>query len=103
MRIAGLVLAASLAADLWSQWLAGARPEVNAYGAMVYAGGLLQFQIVATVVLVAAFAIMRLATGRLDRERRVVFETLALLWAYAIGQGLLGLLLTHGFPRVAGQ
>jgi cytochrome c oxidase subunit I+III len=37
--------------------------------------------------------------GRLDVRRRVVFDNLAILWLYTIGQSLLGLLLVHGFPR----
>jgi hypothetical protein len=32
---------------------------------------------------------------------RVVFDNLSLLWHYAVGQGLFGLLLVHGFPRIA--
>jgi cytochrome c oxidase subunit I+III len=96
-------LIASLGLDLWSQWQTELRPSASGYGAIVYMAGFLQFEIVAAVAIMAGFALARLATGRLDGARRVVFDNLALLWGYAIGQGLLGLLLTHGFPRLVGE
>jgi cytochrome c oxidase subunit I+III len=46
-------------------------------------------------LVVAAWAL----TGRLNRQRRVGFDNLSLLWHYTTGQGVLGLLLVHGFPR----
>lgn len=60
----------------------------------------LQGQLVLTLVFAAGFVIARYVRGLLDRERRLSFETTYLLWLYAVGQGLLGLLLTHGFPRL---
>lgn len=95
-------LAAALVVDILSQWQSGLRPEASGHGAMVYAGAVLQAQVSAAVVVMAAFALMRLARGLLDAERRVVFDNLRLMWIYAVGQGLFGLLLTHGFPRVVG-
>jgi cytochrome c oxidase subunit I+III len=97
-----VILIASLALDMWSQWQAGLRPDASGYGAIVYASGVLQFEIVAAVLAMAGFALARLFTGRLDGHRRVVFDNLALFWLYAIGQGLFGLILTHGFPRLVG-
>jgi cytochrome c oxidase subunit I+III len=100
---AGMIaLVASLALDIWSQWQSGLRPDASGYGAIVYAGGVLQFEIVAAALLMAGFMVARLLTGQLDRRRRAVFDNLALFWGYAIGQGLFGLLLTHGFPRLVG-
>jgi cytochrome c oxidase subunit I+III len=52
-------------------------------------------------VIMGGFAIARGLTGRLDRKRRVVFDNLGLLYHYTVGQSLLGLLLVHGFPRLA--
>jgi cytochrome c oxidase subunit I+III len=34
--------------------------------------------------------------------RRNVYDNLALLWHYGTAQGLLGLALIHGFPRMVG-
>jgi cytochrome c oxidase subunit I+III len=50
----------------------------------------------------SGFLLARLFVGRIDAVRRVTFDNLALLWHYAVGQGLLGLLLLHGFPRLVG-
>ncbi len=96
-----VALIASLAADIWSQWHAGIRPDTSGYTAMVYANAVLQAQIVAAVFCMALFAAFRAATGRVDSLRRVAFDNLALFWLFALGQGALGLLLTHGFPRMA--
>jgi cytochrome c oxidase subunit I+III len=102
--LAGAVaLVAAIAVDTSSQWVAGLRPDASGYAAIVYMADVLQVQIVAPVVLMAGFAIARFHTGRLDLARRAVFDNLALLWSYAIGQGLFGLLLTHGFPRLVGE
>ncbi|MBL8691659.1 MAG: cytochrome c oxidase subunit I [Rhodospirillaceae bacterium] len=95
-------LAAALIVDVLSQWRSGLRPEASGHGAMVYAGAVLQAQVSAAVAVMAAFALMRLARGLLDAERRVVFDNLRLMWIYAVGQGLFSLLLTHGFPRAVG-
>jgi cytochrome c oxidase subunit I+III len=107
--IAGLIIAgvialiAALGVDIWSQWQSGLRADASAYGAIVYTSSVLQSEIVVPVFIMAGFALARLLTGRLDAVRRAVFDNLALLWGYAIGQGLVGLLLTHGFPRLVSQ
>ena len=102
--IAGIVaLIAALGVDIWSQWQSGLRADASAYGAIVYTSSVLQGEIVTPVLIMAGFALARLLTGRLDAVRRAVFDNLALLWGYAIGQGLVGLLLTHGFPRLVSQ
>jgi cytochrome c oxidase subunit I+III len=69
---------------------------------MVYMAAFLQAQLTLTALIMAGFAIARSLAGRLDRKRRVVFDNLGLLYHYTVGQGLLGLLLMHGFPRLAG-
>ncbi|RYE84509.1 MAG: hypothetical protein EOP19_11415 [Hyphomicrobiales bacterium] len=104
-----LVVAAGIAAllsalglDLWSHWRAGLRPQASGFTAMVYANAVLQAQLAAAIVVMAGFAIYRVLTDKLDQVRRIVFDNLALLWSYAIGQGLIGLALTHGFPRLVG-
>jgi cytochrome c oxidase subunit I+III len=101
LALAALLLAASVGLGIWSHWDSGLRPSDNAYGAMVYMAGVLDAQVVFAVIVLLGVAIARHATGRLDAERRVSFENVALLSAYAVGQILLGLLLVHGFPVVA--
>lgn len=93
-------LLAALALDLGAHWLGGLRPQASGYAAMVYANAALQAQIAAAVSAMALFAGVRALSGRLDRARRVVFDNLALFWGYGIGQAVLGLALTHGFPRL---
>ena len=97
---------AALAAALWLElsghWAVGLRPDASGYAALVYLASGLQFQIVAAVAAVACVVLARLAFGRLNSTRRVTFEALALLTYYATGQGLLGLLVVHGFPRSVG-
>ena len=95
-------LGLSLAAELAGHWLSGLRPATSGYGAMVYMAAFLQFELVATLVVMALFVLARQAAGRLSGVRRVTFDNTALLWLYTIGQGLFGLLLVHGFPRLVG-
>jgi cytochrome c oxidase subunit I+III len=95
-------LAAALSLELSGHWAVGLRPDASGYAALVYLASGLQFQIVAAVAAVACVVLARLAFGRLNSARRVTFEALALLTYYAAGQGLLGLLVVHGFPRSVG-
>lgn len=98
--VAGLL--AALGHDLWSNWAAGLRPQATGHAALVYANAVLQGQIAGAVAVMAGFTLARIAAGRIDGTRRVVFDNLALLWGYAIGQAAVGLALTHGFPRWVG-
>ncbi|CAN7622203.1 cbb3-type cytochrome c oxidase subunit I [Bosea sp. LjRoot237] len=95
-------LLGALGLDLWSHWRSGLRPQASGYAAMVYANAVLQAELAAAIVVMAGFAIYRVLTGQLDQVRRVVFDNLVLLWSYCLGQGLIGLALTHGFPRLVG-
>jgi cytochrome c oxidase subunit I+III len=101
--LALLVALGSLSASLWLEiaghWHSGLRPEATGYAALVYLGSALQLQIVAALVIMGLVLLARLIAGRADNARRVTFDCLALLIYYAAGQGLLGLLLVHGFPR----
>ena len=102
--VALLVALASLGASSWielaAHWRSGLRPETSGYAALVYLASALQLQIVAALAIMGLDLLARLAAGRADNVRRVTFDCLALLIYYAAGQGLLGLLLVHGFPRV---
>jgi cytochrome c oxidase subunit I+III len=100
MVVAAVLVSASLGTDLVSQWLAGLRPATDSFAALTYLGLGLQGQVVVTLVLGAGYLVGRYVTGRLDIVRCQSFETVYLLWLYAVGQGLVGLLLLHGFPRL---
>jgi cytochrome c oxidase subunit I+III len=91
----------SLTLDISNLWESGLRPHASAYGAIVYANDFLQAQVVAAVAIMAVFVLARQATGKLHKSRPVTFINLALLWQYSIGQGLFGMFLVHGFPRLA--
>jgi cytochrome c oxidase subunit I+III len=94
-----LALPAALALEVASHWQSGLRPDASGYGALVYLASALQLQVVAAVAVIGCYTLVRLAAGRLRAARRVTFDTLALLAYYAAGQGTLGLILIHGFPR----
>jgi cytochrome c oxidase subunit I+III len=100
--VALLALAGGLGTEVLAQWHAGFRPDADAHAAMVFMASFLQLQLVLALAVMAAFAVARRFAGMLNRRRRVVFDNLALLWHYTVAQGLLGLLLVHGFPRIAG-
>ena len=92
-------LCSALASELCAQWATGWRPSASGHGALVAMNMVLQGQLTAAVVVMGLFAIACRMAGRLDVRRRVVFDNVAILWLYTIGQSLLGLLLIHGFPR----
>jgi cytochrome c oxidase subunit I+III len=97
---AAVCLAAALGIDIYGQVHVGLNPSADSYGAMTFLAMALQGQLVVTLVIAAGYVMARYFAGLLDRERRLSFETTYLLWLYAAGQGLFGLLLTHGFPRL---
>jgi cytochrome c oxidase subunit I+III len=68
---------------------------------MVYMQSVINGQAAAAVTVMAGFVVARLAVGKLDAVRRVSFDKCAILYHYAVGQVLFGLILIHGFPRVA--
>jgi cytochrome c oxidase subunit I+III len=100
--LAAVALSMSLAVEFGGHWLAGLRPTTSSYGAMVYMAAFLQFQLAAALTIMALFVLARQAAGRLSGLRRVTFDNTALLWLYTVAQGVLGLLLVHGFPRLVG-
>jgi cytochrome c oxidase subunit I+III len=77
-------------------------PSANSYSAMVYMGSVLTGQAAFATIILSTFACGRLVTKRLNRKRRVTFDNAALLYWYTAAQGLCGLVLIHGFPRLIG-
>jgi cytochrome c oxidase subunit I+III len=98
---APLLLAAN-GIDLWAQWRTGLKPDASAYGAAVYCIIALQAFFVGTATIMAGYTIARWLAGKLDGVRRATFDNTMLFWHYTTAQGLIGLLLTYGFPRVIG-
>ena len=96
-----LALVGSLGSELFGHWSRGLRPAADAHAAMVTMASVLQAQLAIAVFLCACFVAVRLLAGHIDTRRKVMVDNLALLWLYTTGQGLLGLLLVHGFPRIA--
>jgi cytochrome c oxidase subunit I+III len=100
----GVVLpAAALGLDVHGQMQAGVSPSAHAYGAAVAMNLAWQGFHVAVIAIMALYTVARSLAGMLDRERRVTFEVVRLMWFYVIGQGLAGLVLTHALPRALGQ
>jgi cytochrome c oxidase subunit I+III len=99
---AALALAAAVFMDVRGHLETGLDPTASAYAAMVYMGTFLFGQAATAAIILCLFAAARLASGQLDRYRRVTFDNAALLYYYTVGQGLFGLLLIHGFPRLIG-
>ena len=97
-----ICIAASVAVEVIGHWQSGLRPTENAYAAMVYMASALNGQLAFAIAIMSGFTMARYYTGKLDRRRRVTFDNTALLTYYTAGQGLIGLLLVHGFPRIAG-
>jgi cytochrome c oxidase subunit I+III len=97
--VAAMALVGALGLEIVGHWGLGLRPDASGYAALVYLASVLQLQIVGAIVVMACVIIARVACGRLTSARRVTFEAFALLSYYAAGQGLLGLLIVHGFPR----
>ncbi len=93
-------LAGAFSLELAAHWRTGLRPSSNAYAASVYMAIVLFGQLAFAVLILGGYVIARHVRGRLDRERRVSFDNLALLFHYTVAQSLLGLLLVHGFPRL---
>lgn len=99
--LAAALLLAVLLAEVYAQWRLGVRPEANIHGALAAMVAVLQLQLTLPVFIMAGFAIARSVRRRLNGARSVVFDNLSIFYHYTAGQGLLGLLLVHGFPRLA--
>ena len=94
-------LVAAFAVEVWAHWSIGLRPSTDAHAAMVAMASFLQAQLAVPVVIWACFVVARLFAGHVDRRRRATVENLTLMWVYVTVQGLFGLVLVHGFPRIA--
>ncbi|WP_372616824.1 cytochrome c oxidase subunit I [Falsiroseomonas sp.] len=103
-----LVLAAlvvhlgGLVVDFGAIWAAGIRPTWHAFGASVFANLFWQGFHGAVLLIMAIYLAARSFAGRLDPVWRASFDNVRLFWSYCVVQALVGLALTHLFPRLAG-
>ena len=95
-----LLFAAGFGADLYGQ--RALSPTASSHAAAVAFFLSLEGFYGLAVIAMALFALARCAAGRLDRVRRAAFDSMMLLWHYAVAQSLAGLALVHGFPRLVG-
>ncbi|WP_129241172.1 cbb3-type cytochrome c oxidase subunit I [Achromobacter veterisilvae] len=102
LPLAAALLAASVGLEMYAHWRTGLRPQASAYAASVYAVLGLQSLSVAVSILMGVFSLARSLAGRLTATRRACLDNMAILWQYAVAQGVLGLGLLHVFPRLAG-
>ncbi|SFO01363.1 cytochrome c oxidase subunit I+III [Nitrosospira briensis] len=100
--LAAAFLAGSVGVEVLGHLRTGLDPSANSYSAMVYMGSFLTGQAAFATIILCAFACGRLVSKRLYQKRSVTFDNAALLYWYTAGQGLCGLVLIHGFPRVIG-
>jgi heme/copper-type cytochrome/quinol oxidase subunit 3 len=99
--VAAIALAgAAFAVHVHAHWALA--PVESSYGALVYLVLALEGFFGAASVTLALFALARATRGLVDRVRRVTFDNARLFWHYSVGQGLVGLALVHGFPRLVG-
>ncbi len=104
---AALLVAGSAAAiagawglDAVTVWNAGVRPQVDAYGALVFAFLSWQGAFIAVVAMMALYLLARLAAGLLVRARPMTLESVVIFTTYTAAQGMVALLLTRGFPAL---
>ncbi|MFC7477230.1 cbb3-type cytochrome c oxidase subunit I [Dankookia sp. GCM10030260] len=100
MPAALLLLLGGFAADLLALWQAGLRPSLHPHGAASYALLVWQGLHVSVAFIMAFYVAARAWAGMLDGTRRLSFDIVMLFWLYTSGQGVVGLLLLHGFPRL---
>jgi cytochrome c oxidase subunit I+III len=98
--VAMLALGGGLGTEIAGHWQSGLRADASGYAALVYLASALQLQIIVATIIVGFLTIVRVLARKLSAARRVTFDVLMLLSYYAVGQGLVGLLLVHGFPRI---
>jgi cytochrome c oxidase subunit I+III len=96
------LVAGAVGIDLWAQIRSTLSPEAHAYGASVYAIVCLQAFFVITTGTMGLYTIARWWAGKLDSVRRSTFDNTMLFWHYTTVQGLVGLVVVYGFPRLVG-
>lgn len=102
MLLGAACLVGAVAVEIDAHWQTGLRATESSYAAMVYMESVLTGELAFTVAIMTAYGLARYFTGKMDCVRRATFESTALLTYYTAAQGLFGLLLINGFPRIIG-
>ena len=97
-----VLLCASLVVEVQGHRATGLSPRASAYGAVVYMVAALQGLFAVVMACMGLYTMARSVAGLLSRERRATFDNMRLFWYYTAAQGLIGLLVVHGFPRTLG-
>jgi cytochrome c oxidase subunit I+III len=100
LLLASLLFLAGAVADGWALWQGGVRPTTHAYGAACWTLFAWQGFHVAVALLMSLYTLARSLAGKLDGQRRLTMDNTLLFWGYTAGQGMVGLALMHGFPRL---
>ena len=100
MAAAVLMLCASIAFEIQAHQAVGLRPTDSGYGAAVYGIAALQGLFVAISAIMGLYTVARSLAGMLSAQRRQTFDNTRLFFQYTAVQGLAGLALVHGFPRL---
>ena len=101
LLFACVALAAALLLEFHGQWDSGLRPSASSYGALVYTLFTVEAQLAVAALIMSLYTVTRSLAGLLDPVRRATYDNTMLFWHYTVGQGLLSLLIVHGFPRLA--
>jgi cytochrome c oxidase subunit I+III len=97
------LLVLALAIDIQAHRQGGLRPQETSHAAVVATVLGLQAVYGVTLVIMALYTLARSFTGKLDGIRRATYDNTMLLWHFAVAQGLVGLAVVHGFPRLVGS
>jgi cytochrome c oxidase subunit I+III len=102
LLLTGPLLAAGAIVPLLSHWEAGLRPDVHAYGAVVFTLLSLLAVLTAAVTLICLYCVLRIVAGRLDHSRRLTLEIAAMMTHYTVFQGAATVLFIHAMPYILG-
>ncbi|WP_332813726.1 cbb3-type cytochrome c oxidase subunit I [Ramlibacter sp.] len=100
LTMAVLLQCAAIVVEIQAQQATGLRPTDSAYGAAVYGVAALQGLFVAIGAVMGLYTVARSLAGMLSAQRRQTFDNTRLFLQYTVVQGLAGLALVHGFPRL---
>ncbi|MGB6102323.1 MAG: cbb3-type cytochrome c oxidase subunit I [Pusillimonas sp.] len=102
LPIAIVMLTMAIGLEAYGHWQTGLRPQDNAYAAAVYAMIGQQSILALVLTYMGVFTTARSLAGRLTPIRRACCDNTTIFWHYTVAQGLLALVLLHGFPRLIG-
>jgi cytochrome c oxidase subunit I+III len=101
MLIATLLMWAAFALNVHVLLSTDVRPDMHAYGAVIFTMLAWQGLHVFLLTSMAGYTLARSWAGLLDRERRNTFDNTRVMWHYSVAQALVALAVMHA-PRVLG-